>query len=241
VKRKFKKVMAANRGEIAIRIFRACAELGISTVAIYSQEDKLSLYRYKADEAYLIGKGKGPVDAYLGIEEIIALAKKKNVDAIHPGYGFLSENQEFAEKCEAAGIVFIGPTAEMQRRLGDKIAARRVAIEAGVPVIPGTADAIEQEEDALIFAKNYGYPIIIKAAAGGGGRGMRIARNRKELIEGLASARVRHWLLMAMQRFSERCIENPKHMRFRSSGTITATWCTSSSVTVLSSVAIKKL
>ena len=205
--------MAANRGEIAIRIFRACAELGISTVAIYSQEDKLSLYRYKADEAYLIGKGKGPVDAYLGIEEIIALAKKKNVDAIHPGYGFLSENQEFAEKCEAAGIVFIGPTAEMQRRLGDKIAARRVAIEAGVPVIPGTADAIEQEEDALIFAKNYGYPIIIKAAAGGGGRGMRIARNRKELIEGLASARSEAQAAFGNAAvFLERCIENPKHI-----------------------------
>jgi pyruvate carboxylase len=213
VKRKFKKVMAANRGEIAIRIFRACAELGISTVAIYSLEDKLSLYRYKADEAYLIGKGKGPVEAYLGIDEIIALAKKINVDAIHPGYGFLSENQEFAEKCEASGIVFIGPTAEMQRKLGDKIAARRVAIDAGVPVIPGTLDAIEQEEDALEFARNYGYPIIVKAAAGGGGRGMRIARNRKELIEGLDSARSEAKAAFGNAAvFLERCIENPKHI-----------------------------
>jgi pyruvate carboxylase len=213
VKRKFKKIMAANRGEIAIRIFRACAELDISTVAVYSQEDKLSLYRYKADEAYLIGKGKGPVEAYLGIDEIIALAKKKNVDAIHPGYGFLSENQEFAEKCEDAGIVFIGPTAEMQRRVGDKIAARRVAIEAGVPVIPGTAEAIAQEEDALKFAKNFGYPIIIKAAAGGGGRGMRIARNRKELIEGLASAGSEAQAAFGNAAvFLERCIDNPKHI-----------------------------
>src|SRR5512144_3020503 len=122
--RKFRKVMAANRGEIAIRIFRACTELGISTVAIYSDEDKLSLHRYKADEAYLVGKGKKPVDAYLGIDEIISLARRCEVDAIHPGYGFLSENAAFAEQVEAAGLVFIGPTAEQQRRLGDKVAGR---------------------------------------------------------------------------------------------------------------------
>ena len=125
---KFRKVMAANRGEIAIRIFRACTELGISTVALYSEEDKLSLHRYKADEAYLIGKGKAPIDAYLGIDEIISLALKADVDAIHPGYGFLAENAEFAEKCEAAGITFIGPTAEMQRALGDKVAGRKAAM-----------------------------------------------------------------------------------------------------------------
>ncbi|HKZ16172.1 MAG TPA: pyruvate carboxylase [Geobacteraceae bacterium] len=213
VKRKFKKVMAANRGEIAIRIFRACAELGIDTVAIYSLEDKLSLYRYKADEAYLIGKGKSPVEAYLGIDEIISLAKKKNVDAIHPGYGFLSENSEFAEKCENAGIVFIGPTAEMQRKVGDKIAARHVAIAAGVPVVPGTGEPIEHEENALKFAKNFGYPIIVKASAGGGGRGMRIARNRKELIEGLASARSEAQAAFGNPAvFLERFIENPKHI-----------------------------
>ena len=115
-KRKFKKIMAANRGEIAIRIFRACTELGISTVAIYSEEDKLSLHRYKADEAYLVGKGKSPIDAYLGIDEIIALAKQHEVDAIHPGYGFLAENAEFAEKCEADGIAFIGPTPRCSGR-----------------------------------------------------------------------------------------------------------------------------
>ncbi|HET6421921.1 MAG TPA: pyruvate carboxylase [Geobacteraceae bacterium] len=213
MKRKFRKVMAANRGEIAIRIFRACAELGISTVAIYSLEDKLSLYRYKADEAYLVGKGKSAVDAYLGIDEIITLAKKKNVDAIHPGYGFLSENPEFAERCEQAGIVFIGPTAEMQRSVGDKIAARRVAVAAGVQVVPGTDEPIEYEEDALRFAKNYGYPIIVKAAAGGGGRGMRIARNRKELVEGLASARSEAKAAFGNPAvFLERFIENPKHI-----------------------------
>src|SRR5512142_1816081 len=122
--RKIQKLLAANRGEIAIRIFRAATELGIRTVAIYSHEDRYSLHRYKADEAYLIGKGKGPIDAYLGIDEIIALAKERGVDAIHPGYGFLSENPAFPERVEAAGLVFVGPTAEMQRRLGDKVAAR---------------------------------------------------------------------------------------------------------------------
>src|SRR5512146_2157571 len=156
-KQKFRKVMAANRGEIAIRIFRACTELGISTVAIYSEEDKLSLHRYKADEAYLVGAGKSPIDAYLGIDEIIALAKHHDVDAIHPGYGFLAENAEFAEKCEAAGIVFIGPTAEMQRALGDKVAGRKAAMAADVQVVPGTPDPVEKEEDALKFAKEYGY------------------------------------------------------------------------------------
>ncbi|KAF0221540.1 MAG: pyruvate [Geobacteraceae bacterium] len=211
--RKFRKIMAANRGEIAIRIFRACTELGISDLAIYSEEDKLSLHRYKADEAYLIGRGKSPIDAYLGIDEIIALAIKKDVDAIHPGYGFLAENAEFAEKCEAAGIAFIGPTAEMQRRLGDKVAARKVAMAAGVPVVPGTEEPIEHEEEALIFAKQHSYPIIIKAAAGGGGRGMRVATNRKELVEGLASARSEAQAAFGNPAvFLERYIENPKHI-----------------------------
>lgn len=212
-KRKFKKVLAANRGEIAIRIFRACSELGIGTVAIYSQEDKLSLYRYKADEAYLVGKGKSPVDAYLGIDEIIALALDKGVDAIHPGYGFLSENSEFAEKCENAGIVFIGPTAEMQRKVGDKIAARKVAIEASVPVIPGTDNPVETNEEALAFAAEAGYPLIIKAAAGGGGRGMRVARNQRELLEGLDSARSEAKAAFGNAAvFLERFIEQPKHI-----------------------------
>jgi len=212
-KRKFRKIMAANRGEIAIRIFRACTELGISTVALYSEEDKLSLHRYKADEAYLVGKGKSPIDAYLGIDEIIAIARQHDVDAIHPGYGFLAENAEFAEKCEEAGIVFIGPTAEMQRALGDKVAARKVAIDAGVPVVPGTEEPIEHEEDALIFAKNHGYPIIIKAAAGGGGRGMRVAHTKKELLEGLVAARSEAKAAFGNPSvFLERYLENPKHI-----------------------------
>ena len=209
----FKRVMAANRGEIAIRIFRACTELGIQTIAIYSEEDRLSLHRYKADEAYLVGKGKKPIDAYLGIEEIVALAKRLEVDAIHPGYGFLSENPEFAEACERAGIVFVGPTPEMQRRLGDKVAGRKAAQAAGVPVVPGTPEPIAHDEEALVFAREHGYPIIIKASAGGGGRGMRVARNQRELVEGLVSARSEAGAAFGNPAvFLERYIERPKHI-----------------------------
>ncbi|BCR05536.1 pyruvate carboxylase [Desulfuromonas versatilis] len=211
--KKFKKILAANRGEIAIRIFRACTELGISTVAIYSEQDKLSLHRYKADEAYLVGKGKGPIDAYLGIDEIIDLARKKDVDAIHPGYGFLSENPEFAEACERAGITFIGPTPEIQRALGDKVSGRKMAVEAGVPVVPGTEQPISTEEEALIFAKSAGYPIIVKASAGGGGRGMRVARSQKELLEGLKSAASEAKAAFGNPAvFLEKYIERPKHV-----------------------------
>ncbi|MDA3902200.1 MAG: pyruvate carboxylase [Desulfuromusa sp.] len=210
---KFKKIMAANRGEIAIRIFRACTELGIATVAIYSEEDRLSLHRYKADEAYQIGKGKGPIDAYLSIAEIIDLARKKDVDAIHPGYGFLSENAEFAEACERAGIAFIGPTPDTQRRLGDKISGRQVALEAGVPVVPGTTDPVQTEEEALIFAKSCGYPIIVKASSGGGGRGMRVAMNKKELLEGIRSAASEAQAAFGDATvFLEKYLENPKHI-----------------------------
>jgi pyruvate carboxylase len=209
----FKKVMAANRGEIAIRIFRACTELGISTVAIYSEEDRLSLHRYKADEAYLVGKGKPPIDAYLGIDEIVALAKEKEVDAIHPGYGFLSENPDFSEACEKAGIVFVGPRPEMQRALGDKVAGRKAAVAAGVPVVPGTPEPILHDEEALLFAKAHGYPIIIKASAGGGGRGMRVARSREELVQGLVSARSEARAAFGNPAvFLERYIERPKHI-----------------------------
>jgi pyruvate carboxylase len=209
----FKRVLAANRGEIAIRIFRACTELGIQTIAIYSEEDRLSLHRYKADEAYLVGRGKPPIDAYLGIDEIVDLARRLEVDAVHPGYGFLSENPEFSEACERAGIVFVGPTSEMQRRLGDKIAGRRAAEAAGVPVVPGTPDPILHDEEALLFARRAGYPIIIKASAGGGGRGMRVARNQRELVEGLVSARSEARAAFGNPAvFLERYIERPKHI-----------------------------
>jgi len=211
--KKFRRIMAANRGEIAIRIFRACTELGIGTVAIYSEQDRLSLHRYKADEAYLVGKGKGPIDAYLDFEEIVDLARRKEVDAIHPGYGFLSENAEFAEACERAGIAFIGPDARIMRALGDKVAGRNVATEAGVPIVPGTEKPVQTEEEALLFARQAGYPIIIKASAGGGGRGMRVVRNREELIEGMRAAASEAQASFGNAAiFLEKYVENPKHI-----------------------------
>src|SRR5437899_3054445 len=179
--RKIEKLLAANRSEIAIRIFRAANELGLRTVAVYSNEDRLALHRFKADEAYLIGKGKGPVEAYLDIAGIVAVAKSKGVDAIHPGYGFLSENPAFARACEKAGITFIGPTPELLELLGDKTAARRLATSAGVPVLPGTEKAVKSADETKRVAKGIGYPLIVKAAMGGGGRGMRVVREESEL------------------------------------------------------------
>ena len=167
-------MLVANRSEIAIRVFRAATELGFRTVAIYAQEDRLAIHRFKADEAYLIGEGKGPVGAYLDIPSIIALAQEKGVDMIHPGYGFLSENAEFAKACAEAGITFIGPRVELLRKMGDKTAARALAQKVGVPTLPGTEDAIEDRVEALKTAKDIGFPLIIKAAFGGGGRGMRV-------------------------------------------------------------------
>ena len=211
--KKFKRVLVANRGEIAIRIFRACNELGIRTVAIYSNEDKNSLFRTKADESYLIGKNKGPVDAYLNIEEIINLAVKKGVDAIHPGYGFLSENMEFARKCEEAGIEFIGPTHEMMDQLGDKIKSKLVANRVGVPTIPGVEKAVTSENEAREFSNFCGYPVILKAAAGGGGRGMRIVREEKELIQEFHSAKNEAKKAFGIDDiFIEKYLEKPKHI-----------------------------
>src|SRR6201996_7848434 len=153
-----KKLLAANRSEIAIRIFRAATELGLRTVAIYSEEDRLALHRFKADEAYQVGVGKGPVQAYLDIPGIIAVAKEHDVDAIHPGYGFLSENPEFARACEKAGITFVGPTPNLLELLGDKTAARKLAASAGVPTLPGTEDPVQPPEEAKRIAKESGHP-----------------------------------------------------------------------------------
>ncbi len=169
----FRKVLVANRGEIAIRIFRACYDLGLNTVAMYSNEDTFSLFRTKADEAYLIGENKSPLGAYLDIASIIDLAKRRNVDAIHPGYGFLSENAEFAKACEEAGIKFIGPTSTILNQMGDKLNAKAIAIACGVPTIPGSTEPLKDGDEALEKAISYGFPVILKAAAGGGGRGMR--------------------------------------------------------------------
>ncbi len=178
---KIEKLLAANRSEIAIRIFRAANELGLRTVAVYSNEDRLALHRFKADEAYLIGKGKGPVEAYLDIAGIVSIAKEKGVDAVHPGYGFLSENAAFARACEKAGVTFIGPTPELLELLGDKTAARRLAASAGVPVLPGTEKPVKSAAEAKKIAAEIGYPVIVKAAMGGGGRGMRVVREEAEL------------------------------------------------------------
>ena len=179
--KKFKKILVANRGEIAIRIFRACTELGIGTVAVFSKEDKYAMFRTKADEAYLLNPEKGPVDAYLDIDTIIRIAKEHHVDAIHPGYGFLSENPEFAEACVKSGIEFIGPTADMMRAMGDKISSKKMAMEAEVPTIPGIDHAVTGYGEVEKAAEFIGYPIMLKASNGGGGRGMRIVNSQEEL------------------------------------------------------------
>ena len=170
---KINTVLVANRGEIAIRVFRACNELGIRTVAIYSKEDTLSLHRNKADEAYMVGEGKSPTDAYLDIEDILRVAKEHDVDAIHPGYGFLSENSNLARRCAEEGLIFIGPRLEHLVMFGDKINARKQAELAGIPMIPGSKGTVNSLDEVLAFGEKCGYPIIIKAVNGGGGRGMR--------------------------------------------------------------------
>ena len=177
----FNKVLAANRGEIAIRIFRACYDLGLHTVAMYSNEDINGQFRTHADEAYLIGENKSPVGAYLDIPAIIDLAKRRGVDAIHPGYGFLSENADFARACEAAGIKFIGPPSNILAMMGDKLSAKQIAIQAGVPIIPGSTEPLKDGDEALEKAISFGFPIILKAAAGGGGRGMRRCDSPEEV------------------------------------------------------------
>lgn len=211
--KKFNKVLVANRGEIAIRVFRACRELGIRTVAIYSKEDKYALFRTKADESYLIGEKKKPIEVYLSMEEIIDLALKKGVDAIHPGYGFLSENPEFARKCKEAGIEFIGPTSETIESLGDKIKSKILAKRVGVPTIPGVDKPITSEDEAITFAKEHGYPVILKAAAGGGGRGMRVVYNEEDLIRGFQNAKSEAKKAFGIDDiFIEKYLEEPKHI-----------------------------
>lgn len=182
-------LLAANRSEIAIRVFRAATELGMRTIAIYAEEDRFSIHRFKADEAYAVGRGKGPVGAYLDIEGIVGLARERGVDMIHPGYGFLSENAEFARACADAGITFVGPRAELLEMMGDKTAARALAIKLGVPVLPGTEEPVESRADAVKIAGKIGFPLIIKAAFGGGGRGMRVVRTEADLAPLLDEAR----------------------------------------------------
>jgi pyruvate carboxylase len=183
-----KKLLVANRSEIAVRIFRSASELNLRTVAIYAEEDRFGVHRFKADEAYLVGKGKGPVAAYLDIESIISLAKEKKVDMIHPGYGFLSENAHFARACEDAGIIFVGPSPELLERMGDKVAAKKAADEAGVPTLPATPNPVSKPAEALKWGRKIGFPLIIKAAFGGGGRGMRVVHKEEDLKSMLEEA-----------------------------------------------------
>ncbi|WP_100065525.1 pyruvate carboxylase [Miniphocaeibacter massiliensis] len=211
--KKFKKILVANRGEIAVRIFRACSELGIRSVAIYSEEDNTALFRTKADESYEVGFGKTPLEAYLDMNEIISLAKNKGVDAIHPGYGFLSENKEFARRCEENGITFIGPSYNVLDSLGDKIKSKIVAKKAEVPTIPGVDKPIRTKQDALDFAKEAGYPVMIKAAAGGGGRGMRIVEKEEDLIPAFRNAQSEAKKAFGIDdMFIEKYLKKPKHI-----------------------------
>ncbi len=208
-----KRVLVANRGEIAIRIIRACHELGLRAIAVYSNEDKNALFRTKADEAYEIGHNKGPIEAYLNINEIIAVAKAKGADAIHPGYGFLAENAEFAKKCEQAGIVFIGPTHQTISAMGDKIKSKVLAKEAGVPTIPGSEAPIPTVREAYKIAEHCGYPIMVKASAGGGGRGMRIVHQKQDLAREFESAKREAQKAFGNgDVFIEKFLANPKHI-----------------------------
>jgi pyruvate carboxylase len=184
-----KSLLIANRGEIAIRVMRAATELGIRTIAIHSQEDRFSLHRTKADESYLVGEGKGPIDAYLDIGDIIRIAKEARADAVHPGYGFLSESPEFADACAAADIIFVGPLPDTMRRLGNKVEARNLASAAGVPVMPATPPLPADDAEVLALANRVGFPMMLKASWGGGGRGMRIVEDEGELLESVAAAR----------------------------------------------------
>src|SRR5438128_4244405 len=178
-----RKLLVANRSEIAIRVFRSAHELGIRTVAVYSHEDRFALHRFKADEAYRVGKPGEPLRAYLDIDGIVALARQHEVDAIHPGYGFLSENPNFARACREAGLVFVGPRVEILEQLGDKVTARRIAQQAGVPVLAGSDTTLHSNAEARTVADRLGYPVIVKATMGGGGRGMRVVPSAGQLDE----------------------------------------------------------
>ena len=211
--RQIKKLLVANRGEIAIRILRAAAELKLSTVSIYTYEDRFSPHRYKADEAYQIGKDDEPLRPYLDIEGIIAVAKRTNVDAIHPGYGFLSENVQFARRCREEGITFVGPSPEAMQKLGDKVAAKEIAIAAGLPIIQDSQEPLNTLEIARKEAERIGYPLMMKAAAGGGGRGMRVLREASQLEQAYNDARNEALKAFGDNTvFLEKYIDSPKHI-----------------------------
>ncbi|HEY6466616.1 MAG TPA: acetyl-CoA carboxylase biotin carboxylase subunit [Candidatus Acidoferrales bacterium] len=211
----FKKILIANRGEIALRILAACKELGIRTVAVYSEADRHSLHVRFADEAVCIGPSRSS-DSYLNIPQVISAAEIANVDAIHPGYGFLSENANFAEVCQASRIAFIGPTPDVIRMMGEKDRARAEVAKAGIPIIPGSDGVIPDEDAAERAAADIGFPVMIKAAEGGGGRGMRIVRNKRELLPAFRTARAEAEVAFGSPNvYMEKLIERPRHIEFQ--------------------------
>ncbi|MCR4287419.1 MAG: acetyl-CoA carboxylase biotin carboxylase subunit, partial [Deltaproteobacteria bacterium] len=210
----FKKVLVANRGEIASRIIRACKELDIATAAIYSEEDATSLYVKKADESYMVGPG--PIQGYLNIHRLVDLATKIGVDAVHPGYGFLSENPRFPLLCEKKGITFIGPSSKTIADMGDKVKARKMMKKAGVPILQGTENSVKSVEEAGAAAEEIGYPVMIKASGGGGGRGLRVAQNRKALVNSFATAQKESAAAFGLSDvFIEKYVERPHHIEFQ--------------------------
>ncbi|MFO0706172.1 MAG: acetyl-CoA carboxylase biotin carboxylase subunit [Nitrospira sp.] len=210
----FKKILVANRGEIAMRIIRACRELDIATAAIYSEADSTGIYVKKADEAYLVGPG--PVKGFLDKQQIVDLALRIGADAIHPGYGFLAENAEFAELCQTSGITFIGPSPEAINAMGSKIKARDLAKNIGVPVVPGTEGGVTDVKEAIAFAKSAGYPVMIKASAGGGGRGLRVVRTDAELRDNMEVASREALAAFGDGAvFIEKYVERPHHIEFQ--------------------------
>ena len=212
-RKRIRKLLVANRSEIAIRVLRAANELGIRTVAIFSHEDRYALHRFKADEAYPVGSGRQPIDAYLDIRDIVRIAREARVDAVHPGYGFLSENPEFAEACIAAGIVFVGPKPETMRRLGNKIEARRLAAESGLAVMPATGALPHDDESMRVAAEDVGFPVMVKASWGGGGRGMRIVEDAGDLAEQVAAARRESMAAFGSDEvFLEKLIRRARHV-----------------------------
>lgn len=211
----FEKILVANRGEIAVRIIRACKELNIRTVAVYSEADANSMHVQMADEAICIGRAPAS-ESYLRIDRIVSAAEIADVDAIHPGYGFLSENAHFADVCDSCNIRFIGPSSQAMTALEDKAVSRALAKKAGVPVPPGSEGIVENEQDALTISKRIGYPVMIKAVAGGGGRGMRVAHNDVSLVKGYHTARTEAEKAFGNSGvYIEKFIENPRHIEFQ--------------------------
>jgi len=210
-----KKVLVANRGEIALRVIRSCREMGIRTVAVYSDADRNSLHVLSADEAYHIGPSPS-LESYLNIDKIIHVAKASGADAVHPGYGFLSENTKFSDRCKQEGIIFIGPSAYSISNMGDKITARKTMIAAGVPVVPGTVDMVHSEEEALKIIEEIGVPVMIKASAGGGGKGMRLVKNAEDVKSALRAARSEAKAAFNDDSvYIEKYIESPHHIEFQ--------------------------